>query len=209
MAFKLSIKDKTAQLKDFKNKQINLLPKEIQNQKRSARFISLIMILVLMASSLGVVQYFQLKKAIGEKEEQIAHEKILITALNKKKSNISMLKGHVQRIEVKDKVLTSLYIANHSPSMVFKLLENSTPKDITYMSIQFASANQVSINGVSNSENAIADFIYNLKRVTVDKDKFYTDVFVSNISKVVIENSRTEFQFNIQCKFGGSTNEKE
>lgn len=208
MKIDLFRKHKIASMKDFKKKKINLLPPEIHSQKRNARFILIIITIVLVVIVMNIMQYFETVHKIAEVEESILKTQQTIGQLKREKNHVELLKNQMMRIEVKDHVLTALYQENHSPSMVFKLLEANTPKDITYMNVQFSSADQVTISGTSNSENAIADFLYNLKKVTVEQQKFYKDVFVANISKVNNENQSVEYQFNINCEFGGGSDEE-
>jgi len=208
MDLKLNRHAKTPSLKDYRKKDINLLPDEIRVQKKQTTFFSLLLICILLSALLVGTNYIQSKQAIKRIEEEIELERTKIANLKTSESLYGILSTHVTRIEYKDHILNDLDSLNHSPIKVFKLLEDSTPKDVIYLSVNFNSENLVQINGKSNSKESIADFLYNLKKVTVDKNKFYTKVFVSQISESS-DGTKTsnEYQFNIKCEFGGANNE--
>jgi len=208
MKLRLGQMNSNPTLKDYKNKRINLLPIEIKQQKKQGLILVLLGVAIASVALLSATQYIQTRNKIKMVESLILEEQMIIEQLNKKESYYELLSSHVSRIETKDRVLRRLDWFNHSPTKVFKLLENSTPKDVVYMTVQFNSTNQVTINGKSSSEESIAEFLYNLKKVTVDKKQFYTNVFVSNINKTG-EDPNVEYQFSIKCDFGGELNEEQ
>jgi Tfp pilus assembly protein PilN len=182
--------------KDYLKKEINLLPEDIsQRKKRKIRIFSYAFASILIISLMAGYNY-RLDKTIedmlGEKatiEAQIEgltvteNEQLLIFALNSK-------------IDEKANEIKAFELITPKAIPIINVLENTMPEGVSLSSLNRTEAG-VSIIGVTDSRQSVAEYLHNLKN-----EDMFDSVVVNSISADILENGSSKtFRFSIDCKF--------
>lgn len=183
--------------KEYKNKDINLLPPEyFNNKKKVYRGIYLAFLTTILVIAIGLF-FYNLNKQTVDLQREIINLDKEIEMLSKDKMNQEVLSNLEQRINYKEELLKEIEKSNISIIVTLSIIENNLPKDISFINLNTNSDGNLTINGIATSDISIAEFIHNLKQ-----EELFNNVFVGNITKSSF-NNRDTYSFNMICQYRG------
>ncbi len=143
----LKPKLKKITLKDYNNKDINLLPQDIILKKKKKYRMSLTILTVILAIGLMSGYYFyllyQIKITNNENQIKANH----IEELLQKEKQQELLEVLQQKIDIKSQHLMDIEKSSSSMPLIVSILENNLPEDIHFLNLSIGVGGEISNNG--------------------------------------------------------------
>jgi type IV pilus assembly protein PilN len=156
-------------------KDINLLPTEIIDDRKSRERTNLIILLSILitvtAFSLLLIPYNQLLRLEGKKR----HLKESISRLSNITAVEKKLEEEKGKLVFRKKVLSMIETEEYDILLVLEKIEKLIPEDIFFLSLT-TSGNKLTISGAAKNKEAVADLIHSMKELNI-----FEDVFVPSI----------------------------
>jgi Tfp pilus assembly protein PilN len=190
-------------IKELLEKRINLLPDYIKKQRKNRkRFLYVVAVALLLVFGVGyytttIVAEIEAMKA---ETEAASYRISLLKEQQDQQALISILE---EKITYKEDLLHTLQDQNESVSLILSMLDLSLPKGVVYNSISATNESEITIDGVSETYEQVADYIYNLKSTN-----HFDDVFLIGTNKATYVYSEsnvavTYYTYSISCEIGG------
>lgn len=195
---------KSYSLKDFKNREVNLLPSDF-NKGAKIR-LGLMIIIAFFAIAVGAFGYYEF--SVYQETQNMKDE--IIAKQNKIKMNQKTIDNQKiivtldQRIATKEFLLEYIFAANKSIVEMLDLLEDSLNGEVYLTSLTADSTQSLTIGASSLSHEAISHLINQLKLIKDSNgNKFFNDVTTKGIVRNVDEDGNVTYLFQLECEFGG------
>lgn len=206
-------KTKIYTIKNYSKKQINLLPDEINKVKRNNLMsIMLVILLVVIVALFGYYEYTIIKET-KELQDEIQISNTIFVSKSQIVENQNIILSLSDRITLKEELLNYIFSTNRSIINILQTFESSSNNVIFINSLSANSTNSFIISGKSLTTEGISALVNKLKKLkTITGEKYFSNVMISGITRVVIgvKNESVEYQFQMTCEFeGGIDNEIE
>ena len=204
-------KTKSFTLKDYRKKEINLLPSDFHKVSKVKLYTTFVVFLCVIA--VGVFAYYEytIFKETSDFKDEIMVKQAAINANNQKIENQNLIINLGNRIELKEILLSFIFSTNRSIVDILDTFEASLNGEIYLASLNANSTDAFTISSSSTSNEAISLLINRLKLLkTVDGDKYFSSVFVNGITRTEDEEGNVLYLFQLNCQFeGGIVDETE
>ncbi|BEP28984.1 PilN domain-containing protein [Helicovermis profundi] len=198
---------------DYLSKTINLLPHTYIKKKKNNRYYFVVGICVLAFTLFSINYLNQLIKITNWYDKEIYSTKASdnysgliekINNLSEEKKSQDLLFVLKKRIDAKVKLVTEIENTNKSIVYIINIVEKEIPKSVIFKNMNVNSTKDITISAIADTNEQIAEFIYNLKKLN-----YFDDVFVDSISDIAYVESdgkkTRKLSFNIICSYGGES----
>ncbi|GEM_PF-1648933 len=190
------VSKKMPSIRDYLEKQMNLLPEDIvSSKKKNLKIILYALVITLFV--FGAYGYnFWLDGVIVKKLEE---KSLIETQINKitedenEQQTIHIIKS---RIEAKSDAVMRFELISPKVIPVLNSLENNMPKKVFLNSIS-KNGSELSLSGSADSQKSVAEYLHNLK-----EEDLFSYVAVESISEnYENEDNKRIVYFSMSCKF--------
>jgi heme/copper-type cytochrome/quinol oxidase subunit 2 len=202
-------KSKAYSVKDYKNKDINLLPPEFSKVSRT-RLLSLIAVAcsVIAIVAFGYYEY-SIYNQTKDYENDTLVKKMIIQANNQKVENQMIILSLGERIQRKEILLDYIFSTNRSVIQILDRFENSLNTEVYLSSLTADSTDSFSILATADSHEDVSQLINELKLLKKpDGNKYFEDVFVSGLTLKEDYLGDKHQVFELHCKFEGGVEDE-
>lgn len=195
---------KSYDLKDFKNREVNLLPSDYH--KGAKIRLGLAIVLAICIMGVGAFAYYEYSIY---KETQLLYDEIsarqLSIAKNQRVINDQKVIVTIDnRIAMKEFLLNYIFDSNASIVDMLNQFESTLNGEIYLTSLTMNSTNSLTVSASSLSHEAISFVINRLKLLQYeDGTKYFDDVTTKGIVRNVDEEGNVTYLFQLECEFGG------
>ncbi len=210
-------KSKVYSIKNYKDKDINLLPPELTRVNRTRLLTIVAALLCSVVVVVFAIYEFSLYNKTNDYKTNTLNMQGDIQENNQRIENQNIIISLGERIKRKDMLLTYISDSNRSIIDILLTFESQLNVEIYLSALTANSEESLSIIGSSTSHEGVSELINQLKFLTwVDtledgtqvEISYFEDVFLSSMTLEIDEND-VEYQvFELHCKFqGGVTND--
>jgi len=197
-------KGKSYSIKDYKSREVNLLPSDFNRGARIKSGITVVIIFAIMA--VGAFGYFEYTVIQRTSElEDLTQQRIVDIAKNQRiiqKQNI--IESIDQRIVIKEALLDYIYLINRPIDEIIDMFEKALNGELYLTSFSVNSSESLTVSASALSHEAISYTINQLKLMTdVDGEKYFDKVYTNGIVRNVDEAGNVTYLFQLECEFGG------
>lgn len=192
-------------IEDLMKKQLNLYPYKNGRLSNKAKRIRIVLLTALAGLSCIFFYTGYLYMQNGSLLSEIAVRSANLQVENDRLNNQKMLDELMNRIEYKSNLLQFIDKTNTSATLVIETIERNVSNEIQYVNLDFISDNTIRISCQTSNTEWIAKLVHQLKN-----ENFFDTVFVESITlnqDLLNTNNKSEYEFQLICTFGGSTNE--
>ncbi|MBI9011996.1 MAG: hypothetical protein JEZ08_07155 [Clostridiales bacterium] len=196
--------NKSYGLKDYKKREVNLLPSDFHKVGRLKATITVLMALFIIA--VGAFGYFEytVYKDIEVIEGQTSAKRAEIIKNQRVINNQKIILTIEQRIAKKEFLLDYIFLTNRSISEMIEIFEKTLNGEVYLTSLTADSSTSFVISASALSHEAISYTINQLKLLTYDDGtKYFDDVFTQGIVRNEDEDGNVLYLFQLNCEFGG------
>lgn len=196
-------------LKDYANKEVNLLPSDFHRgaQVRMGILVGIILIGILI----GMFAYYEFTvyKDTQDLNNEIMLKKAVITANEQEIENQNIILSLGSRIQLKELLLDYIFSTNRSVVDILESFETTLNGEVYLDSLTANSTDSFVITATTTSYKSIVIFINKMKLLeTEDGEKYFSIVFTNGITRNVDDDGVITYTFQLDCTFeGGITNE--
>jgi hypothetical protein len=197
-------KGKSYSIKDYKSREVNLLPSDFNRGARIKTGIIVLIALAIMA--VGAFGYYEFTVIQRTAElEDLTQQRIVDIAKNQKIiQKQQVIESIDQRIVIKEALLDYIFMINRPIDEIIDVFEKSLNGELYLTSITVNSTESLNIAASSLSHEAVSFTINQLKLMTTeDGEKYFDEVFTNGIVRNVDEAGNVTYLFQLECKFGG------
>ena len=196
--------NKSYSLKDYKKREVNLLPSDFHKVGKVKTAILVLTALFIIA--VGAFGYFEytVYKDIEAIEEQTIAKRAEILKNQKVINNQKIILTIEQRIAKKEFLLDYIFFTNRSISEMIEIFEKTLNGEVYLTSLTADSSTSFLISASALSHEAISYTINQLKLLTYeDGTKYFDDVYTQGIVRNEDEDGNVLYLFQLNCEFGG------
>ena len=196
--------NKSYSLKDYKKREVNLLPSDFHKVGKVKTAILVLTALFIIA--VGAFGYFEytVYKDIEAIEEQTIAKRAEILKNQKVINNQKIILTIEQRIAKKEYLLDYIFFTNRSISEMIEIFEKTLNGEVYLTSLTADSSTSFLISASALSHEAISYTINQLKLLTYeDGTKYFDDVYTQGIVRNEDEDGNVLYLFQLNCEFGG------
>lgn len=191
-------------MKDYRNKEINLLPDDFHKVNKKRVFLAFLISLCVIIVCLFSFYEYTLFHDTNNMEDEISAMKTAISSNSQKIENQSIIINLGNRIEMKEILLNFIFSTNRSIIDILDTFEASMNGEIYLASLSANSTDTFTISASATSTEAISYLINKLKLLrTVEDTRYFESVFVNGITRSEDESGNVLYLFQLNCKFGG------
>lgn len=195
---------KSYSLKDYKKREVNLLPSDFHKVGKIKTAILVLTALFIIA--VGAFGYFEytVYKDIEAIEEQTIAKRAEILKNQKVINNQKIILTIEQRIAKKEFLLDYIFFTNRSISEMIEIFEKTLNGEVYLTSLTADSSTSFLVSASALSHEAISYTINQLKLLTYeDGTKYFDDVYTQGIVRNEDEDGNVLYLFQLNCEFGG------
>jgi len=175
---------------------VNLLPwREKQRQHQKKQYL---MTLVAVAAFIGLIFWFigqAIDQTIKHQQSRNAYLNREIAVLDAQIAQIQKIKESKNAIEQRMSLIEQLQASRNVAAIIFDELANIVPSGVTFSSMK-RSGNQVQVEGMSDSNNHLSDFIRALDASSVFSGAELSSIKADTDSSIAISNYTLTFIIN-------------
>ena len=197
-------KSKVYSLKDYKQREVNLLPSDFhRGAKIRAGVLILIAVCIVAVGAFAFYEYTvirdtkllveetQTKRIEIAKSQNVINDQNIVVSLD-------------TRIALKEYLLDYVFTANRSISEMIDLLESRLNGEVYFTSLTADSNESLTVSASAISHEAISYTINQLKLLAYeDGTKYFDDVTTNGIVRNEDEDGNVTYLFQLECQFGG------
>lgn len=200
---------KTYSLKDYRKREVNLLPIDFHKAGRDKALKFLVFaVIVLGIGAFGYYEYTvfdetnQLETQIEEMTKKINSNNITI-------ADQDVITQIDERIRDRESKIEILEFINRDLYDILDKVENSLNGEIYLSSLALDSQNSVVLDAAAFSNEAISYTINQLKLLKdADGEKYFYDVSTQSIIREETDDGNVLFLFQLSCEFFGGVNDE-
>lgn len=196
--------NKSYSLKDFKKREVNLLPSDFHKVGKVKNAILVLTALFIIA--VGAFGYFEytVYKEIEAIEIQTSIKRAEILKNQKVINNQKIILTIEQRIAKKEVLLDYIFLTNRSISDMIEIFEKTLNGEVYLTSLTADSSSSFIISASALSHEAISYTINQLKLLTHEEGtKYFDEVYTQGIVRNEDEDGNVLYLFQLNCEFGG------
>jgi len=196
--------NKSYSIKDYKKREVNLLPSEFNKiGKVKAAILVVICLCIVAVGAFGYYEY-TVYKDTDAIEAQTSAKRAEIHKNQKLINNQKIIMSIEQRITKKEFLLDYIFLTNRSISEMIEIFEKTLNGEVYLTSLTADSSNTFVISASALSHEAISYTINQLKLLTYDDGtKYFDDVYTQGIVRNEDEDGNVLYLFQLNCEFGG------
>lgn len=201
-------KKKVYRLKDFKNREVNLLPRDLYkiSKKRIIAMATTAILMIFVSLFIG----FELTmiKTTEDMRSEIDFKSIEIASDQSVIQNQTIIKSLDSRISQRELLINFIDSKNRSILVAIEAFEELTINEVYLTSLSANSENSFVISATATSNESISYLINQLKLMTQsDGSPYFTKVFTNGIVRNENDEGNVLYLFQIQCEFEGGLDE--
>ncbi len=197
-------KNKIYGLKDYQNKEVNLLSSEYKTSVLS-KLLSVFLVLIILAG-LGFAGYYEYNVYMDNKQLEVDIDG-LRSEIKKNKAVINKQKiimSVEEQISLKEGVLLGLILTNHPIYDSLEYFESVLNGELYVSSISVDSKESFIVSASAISHEAISYTINRLKLLKYENGaKIFSDVYTNSIVRNEDEDGNVLYLFQLNCDFEG------
>ncbi|MCH4888803.1 hypothetical protein EZV73_14505 [Acidaminobacter sp. JC074] len=197
-------KSKVYSLKDYKQREVNLLPPDFHRGARiKAGILMFVALCIVAVGAFAFYEYTVIRDTKALEEETIIKKAAIAKNQNTiSKQNIIMSLD--TRIALKEFLLDYVFTANRSLSEMIDLFESKLNGEVYLTSLTADSSTSLTVSASALSHEAVSYTINQLKLLSFeDGTKYFDTVTTNGIVRNEDEDGNVTYLFQLECKFGG------
>ncbi len=190
-------------LKDYKNREVNLLSSDMTSTSSN---VSAILIVLILVVAIGVVGYLEYNVYVENKDLE-AEINTMTVEITKNKSiadKQKMIMSVEDKIAMKEGVLFGLLYTNRPIYNTLEYFESVLDGELYISNIAVDSKEAMVISATAISHEAISYTINRLKLLRYENGaRVFSDVYTDSISRNEDEDGNILYLFQLNCDFEG------